>query len=132
MKCDKHPKWKLPKGLRDGHCAPGSKYDGGKLRWGLLPVAPLQAIVRVLMFGAKKYADDNWKLVPNGQERYYEAMYRHATEWYAWKKGEQLFFDGKDWVTPTENDKESGLNHLAHAGACLVFLIWFVLNKKEK
>ena len=95
----------------------GKKWDDGKARWALLPRSPAEAIIRALMYGAAKYEPDNWKKVvlepttadaPSGRERYYDAAMRHLTKW----------GDGE------ENDPESGLNHLAHAGACLVFLLW--------
>lgn len=86
--------------------AQGVKHDAGKEQWGLLPLLAVQDIVRVLTFGAKKYAPDNWRKVPQAQERYYDALLRHLV---AWRLGEQ-------------NDPESGLPHLAHAGCCLLFL----------
>lgn len=94
----------------------GVKYDGGKLRWALLPLAPVQEIIKVLMFGAKKYSDDNWMRVPDAQRRYYEAALRHIT---AWWDGEAL-------------DPESGLHHLAHAGCCILFALWFELKGVKK
>ena len=92
----------------------GKKYDAGKLRWSLLPIKPVEEIVKVLMFGANKYGDNNWQGLEGGKERYYDAMLRHIA---AWKEGEQ-------------NDSESGLLHLAHAGCCLLFLLWFEVSKK--
>lgn len=58
----------------------GLKDDGGKPRWSLLMrgcANALQAVVRVLTFGAQKYADDSWQGVQNGQQRYRDALYRH-------------------------------------------------------
>ncbi len=92
-------------------CKPGTKYDGGKLRWGLIPLNSLSEIVKVLTFGAQKYAPDNWQKVENARERYYDALQRHVV---AWKMGELT-------------DPESGLPHLAHAGCCLLFMLWFDL-----
>ena len=86
--------------------ASGLKNDSDKPRWDLLPIAPIEAIVAVLTFGARKYSPDNWRRVDNGVERYYAAALRHIV---SWRKGERL-------------DQESGLPHLAHAGCCLVFL----------
>ena len=37
----------------------GIKYDGGKLRWWLMPFSAVGQIVRVLMFGADKYGVNN-------------------------------------------------------------------------
>lgn len=90
----------------------GVKYDQTKTRPSLLPSGPLLAIAEVLTFGAKKYADDNWQKVPGAEGprgRYADALFRHL---FAWLGGEEL-------------DPESGLSHLAHAGCCILFLIWF-------
>jgi len=93
----------------------GVKYDEGKLQWDLVPLRELEEVIRVLMCGADKYPEpDNWKRVPEAEKRYYNAAMRHLT---AWKRGEK-------------SDPETGLNHLAHATCCLLFLVWFD-NKKE-
>ena len=84
----------------------GRKFDGGKLEYGLLPPKALEETVKVLTFGAQKYARDNWKHVDDAKRRYFDAMQRHL---WAWKEGEQ-------------NDPETGKNHLAHAMCCLMFL----------
>lgn len=86
----------------------GVKYDSEKPRWSLLPWEQVKQIVNVLTFGAKKYADDNWQKVPQSRDRYFSALMRHIT---SWKSGERI-------------DSESGLSHLAHAGCCLLFLMW--------
>jgi hypothetical protein len=85
----------------------GRKDDAGKLRYELLPMAPVDEIVRVLTFGARKYDDDNWRQVPDGENRYYAAAMRHLS---AWRQGENI-------------DQETGRSHLAHAACCLVFLM---------
>ncbi len=87
--------------------AVGVKYDSGKPMPRLLPPSALLAIARVLTFGAKKYSPDNWKHVKGAKERYLDAMMRHIL---AYNSGEI-------------NDPESGENHLAHAGCCLMFLL---------
>lgn len=85
------------------------KFDTGKPRWSLLPWKQVERIVDVMTFGAKKYDDDNWKEVEEPKERYFSALMRHLS---AWKQGQLV-------------DRESGLRHLAHAGCCLLFLMWF-------
>ncbi len=85
----------------------GTKNDSGKDRWDLLPVRGTRLIVKVLTFGAAKYAPENWRKVPNARERYYAAAMRHLT---AWWEGER-------------DDPETGLPHLAHAGCCIIFLL---------
>lgn len=87
----------------------GVKYDGGKLRYSLLPKGTLDEVVKVLEFGANKYAADNWQKVPEARTRYYDAMNRHVQ---AWWNGETT-------------DPETGCNHLAHAVCCSMFLMWF-------
>lgn len=84
----------------------GVKFDLGKLEYGLLPPLALEETVKVLTFGAQKYARDNWQLVPDSKRRYFDALQRHV---WAWKRGESL-------------DPESGIHHLAHAMCCLMFL----------
>lgn len=88
----------------------GAKHDGGKDPWHLLPWGPVRDIVRVLAYGAKKYAPNNWQEVPQARERYFAAAQRHLLAW--WDDGERT-------------DAESGLPHLAHAACCLLFLAWF-------
>lgn len=93
----------------------GIKYDKEKPRWSLLPWGPVSEIVKVMTFGAKKYSDNAWQNLPNYRDRYFSAMMRHITAWWG---GEKF-------------DKESGLNHLAHAGCCLLFLLWEDHNEHE-
>lgn len=93
----------------------GLKYDTDKLDWDLLPIESIEEIIKVLMFGAKKYARDNWKNVEPYDIRYYNATLRHLT---AWKKGEQT-------------DSETNINHLAHAGTCILFMLWKELSQNK-
>lgn len=92
----------------------GKKYDKGKSQWHLLPLRVLDEVVHVLMYGAKRYGADNWKLV-QPKERYFDACIRHLSKYQA---GER-------------NDVETGRSHLAHAACCLLFLIWNEQNRKE-
>ena len=91
----------------------GAKHDEGKLRYSLLPKGTITEVLKVLEFGAKKYAPDNWMKVDNAQTRYYDAALRHIT---AWHEGEKF-------------DQETGVSHIAHALCCLHFLMWFELEK---
>lgn len=90
----------------------GRKFDKGKLRFSLLPWKAVQEIIKVLEFGAVKYDVDNWQQVAEPKQRYWDASMRHLV---AYKQGEQL-------------DPESGLHHLAHAGCCVLFLLWFEVS----
>ena len=87
----------------------GVKFDIDKPQWTLVPFEALNEVVEVLTIGAKKYAPDNWKIVPKAEERYIDATFRHLV---AWSGGEK-------------KDLETGKSHLAHAICCLLFLLWF-------
>jgi NTP pyrophosphatase (non-canonical NTP hydrolase) len=94
----------------------GSKFDADKLQYHLVPTIPFEEVVKVLTFGAIKYDEDNWKLVQNGNSRYYSAAMRHLE---AWRKGE-------GW------DPETGVSHLAHAVCCLLFIRGIELEECSK
>ena len=87
----------------------GIKNDNDKARYDLIPADALEDLAKVLTFGAKKYSAENWRIVGDGDSRYFAAAQRHM---WAWKRGE-------------ENDPESGLPHLAHAMCCMAFLLEF-------
>lgn len=93
----------------------GLKYDDGKDMWDLLPVDSLREIVKVLTHGSRKYSPRNWEL---GLEynRPYGAALRHLTS----------FWEGEDL------DDETGLEHLAHAACCILFLLSFQLREMKK
>jgi len=86
----------------------GLKYDSNKPRWSLLPMFSIRQIIKVLEYGATKYAPDNWKKVANWRQRYYDAAMRHIDAWWG---GERF-------------DSETGCHHLAHACCCLIFILW--------
>jgi hypothetical protein len=92
----------------------GIKLDQEKLRYDLVPAYPLEQIVKVLTFGAKKYTDRNWELGMNWT-RVFAALMRHS---WAWFKGEDV-------------DKETGISHIAHAACCCMFLLEYTRTKKE-
>jgi hypothetical protein len=91
----------------------GLKYDQDKIRYDLYPLAAYEGCTKVLTFGAKKYAPNGWKSVPDAENRYYAALIRHlnAQKDYLDSGGVGLALDD-----------ESGLPHLDHAQCCLVFL----------
>tara|TARA_R110000868_G_scaffold11893_1_gene57894 strand:+ start:520 stop:831 length:312 start_codon:yes stop_codon:yes gene_type:complete len=93
--------------------AVGTKLDTGKVRWSLLPAGTISMVLAVLEFGAAKYEVDNWQHVTNARTRYYDAAMRHINAW-----------------LDEPNDPESGLHHLAHACCCLLYLMWFDMEKK--
>ena len=85
----------------------GRKFDKDKPDYTLLPWDAVEDVVRVLDFGAKKYARDNWKHVDDAHNRYLAAAFRHLS---AYAQGEQT-------------DAETGLNHMAHAACCVLFML---------
>lgn len=91
---------------------PAWKLDAGKPRIELIAPEFITALSEVLTFGAQKYGERNWE---KGMTwgRCFGAMMRHA---WAWWRGE-------------DRDPESGLPHLAHAAACLMFLLAFEQRK---
>lgn len=92
----------------------GLKFDEGKAPMSLLSTEALHQIAMVLEFGRKKYAAHNWRKGFDWSRPLSAAM-RHIT----------AFNDGED------KDPESGLSHLAHASACLMFLLEFEKTHKE-
>ena len=85
------------------------KNDEGKLRYDLLDPEFEEQVVKALTVGAKEYGDNSWQHLEDPVNRYYSALRRHLA---AWRKGEKV-------------DKDSGLNHLAHVAANVMFLLHF-------
>jgi hypothetical protein len=101
--------------LSQGTGSGGKKDDGGKLRWSLLIQSYLTGIVRILEYGAKKYASHSWQVVPEGETRYYEALKRHLD---AMQQD-----DGS--IDLNSVDEESGMPHLWHLQTNAYFLEYF-------
>ena len=89
----------------------GRKDDKGKDPWHLAPWDAFRAIIKVLRFGAEKYAARNWEK-GMAWSRPYGALIRHLTSWW---EGEAA-------------DPETGYSHLWHAGCCVVFLIAYEIR----
>lgn len=88
---------------------PGAiKYDQDKVPLHLLSTYALNETAKVMQFGAKKYAEHNWRKGFTWSRPLSAAM-RHIT----------AFNNGED------KDPESGLSHLAHAACCIMFLLEF-------
>jgi len=85
----------------------GRKFDQDKPHMALLPPYALEAVARVLTYGAQKYERDNWKYVPDGDYRYKNAAFRHFNEIL---KGNLV-------------DEETGEHHFAHAICCMMFVL---------
>jgi len=87
----------------------GIKNDSEKPRMDLLDNYFLLGLSRVLTFGAAKYSAQNWRkgIVVS---RLIAAAYRHLG----------AFNSGED------NDPESGIEHLFHAGCSIMFAAWTI------
>ena len=61
---------------------PGAKLDAGTPLAGILLdfSTALQAVIDVGTFGADKYSRIGWRAVPNGEQRYTDAMLRHLLQ----------------------------------------------------
>jgi len=91
------------------------KHDSDKPKFDLLPWEALESVAHVMTYGAAKYGAHNWRA---GLEwgRLFGACLRHMS---AYWRGE-------------DNDKESGLPHLAHAAACVLMLLSSVITGRGK
>lgn len=97
---------------------PGVKDDKGKPIAGVLLdfSRALQVVVDVGTYGAKKYTRTSWATVPEGSQRYLDAMMRHL-----------LAID----VDPDGLDKETGLPHLAHVTWNALAVLELQARRKE-
>jgi hypothetical protein len=74
------------------------RFNENKLRWDYVHFKSLEPMVRVLEYGAKKYAPMNWMKDPKDSKEHLTSMMRHLT----------ALMDGEF------NDPESGLPHIGH------------------
>jgi hypothetical protein len=104
----------LAKGVYPPAAPAGTKHDSGKDPWDLAPWDSFREVVRVLAFGATKYAPRNWEkgIVFS---RLYAATIRHLT---AWWNGEDV-------------DPETKTSHLANAMCDVGFLLAFVIRGRK-
>jgi hypothetical protein len=93
-----------------------TKHDGGKPDWSILPFEALEETVRVLEFGAKKYARNNWR--ENGGFKYNRVLTACLRHIFAFMRGE-------------DKDPETGLSHLSHAMCNLIFLSYYLKNPES-
>lgn len=84
-----------------------------KVRFDLLPVAPLVEVAQVFTFGAFHYGDRNWE-EGFSWSRCIGSTWRHFLKW---SVGEDI-------------DDESGLSHLAHVVANILFLMEYAKRGK--
>ena len=97
---------------------PGAKDDKAKPMAGVLLdfSRALQTVVDVGTYGAKKYKRQGWCVVPEGSQRYTDALVRHL-----------LAMD----VDPDGLDKETGLPHLAHVAWNALAVLELQARRKE-
>ena len=102
----------------DGLHVPGAKDDKAKPMAGVLLdfSRALQTVVDVGTYGAKKYTRQGWCAVPEGSQRYTDALVRHL-----------LAMD----VDPDGLDKETGLPHLAHIAWNALAVLELQARRKE-
>lgn len=97
---------------------PGAKVDAGKPRPSLIiegMARAIMAVSKVATFGAAKYTPGGWVLVPNGEERYADAGYRHVLKR---AMGEEV-------------DPDSEELHLAHEAWNALAKLDLYLRRKE-
>lgn len=82
--------------------APGAKLDAGKVQPRLIYMdmsRALYEVSKVATYGAKKYTPQGWITVPDGVNRYTDALFRHLN-----REGVGEIFD-----------RDTQLSHAAHA-----------------
>jgi hypothetical protein len=92
----------------------GVKHDAEKTRLDLLSATWVEGVGRVLGYGAKKYAADNWRSGISSR-RLLGAALRHT---FAYLRGES-------------QDPETGLSHLLHASCSLMFAFELSLSRPD-
>jgi hypothetical protein len=92
----------------------GRKDDQDKPMMDLLDADAMEGLAKVLTFGAKKYARNNWR-GGISYSRVTAALLRHM---FAILKGEYT-------------DQESGLPHIDHVGCCWMFLSYYMKHRPD-
>jgi hypothetical protein len=92
----------------------GLRFNEGKAKWSLVPQSSLTPMVKVLEYGAKKYAPYNWTKGLSVTE-ICESLKRHL----------DAYMEGED------TDPESGESHIGHIQCNAMFLSWMIQNKPE-
>lgn len=93
----------------------GLRYNNGKLQWGLVDFTALEDMVKVLEFGANKYAPHNWKKGMS-HTQITESLMRHLF----------AYLDGEDI------DQESGISHAGHILCNAMFLAYNIKHHPDK
>jgi hypothetical protein len=96
------------------------KHDNGKLRFDLLDPTFEEGLVYTLTNGSIKYGDNSWKTIE--PKRYIAALRRHLSGYL-----KAIFLNDKK----LHFDNDTGLLHLDHLIACVMFLRYFILQDKS-
>jgi hypothetical protein len=83
------------------------KSNDGKPLWSLLPMPATEEVVNVFTYGSIKYGPNNWREEVDPHTKDLSAALRHICKY---QSGEKY-------------DKETNINHLAHAAADLLIVI---------
>jgi hypothetical protein len=86
------------------------RFDEGKTNWSLMPFEAVEEVNKVLEFGANKYSE--WNFTSNGGMKHSRILNSCLRHIFAYMRGQ-------------DNDPESGLSHLAHAGCNIMFLLYY-------
>lgn len=90
------------------------RFNEGKPKWSLVHFQSMVPMIRVLEFGARKYAPFNWQK-PMDLMEILESMQRHLA----------ALFDGEVY------DKESGISHMGHIQANSMFYNYHKAKENE-
>ena len=90
------------------------RYNTGKPQWSLVHMQSLVPMIRVLEYGALKYAPFNWQK-PAERDTLINSMQRHMA----------ALIDGN------ELDDESGLTHIGHIMANAMFYSYHFVEKEK-
>lgn len=90
------------------------RFNQGKPKWSLVDFKSMEPMIRVLEFGAQKYAPENWKKGLDTTE-ILESMMRHLA----------ALMDGE------ETDPESGVSHMGHIQCNAMFYNYFKRQEDE-
>lgn len=89
------------------------RYNEGKAKWSLVHYNSMLPMIKVLEFGALKYAPRNW-MKPMDLTEILESMQRHLAS----------LMDGE------EIDKESGISHMGHIQCNAMFYNYHKTKEK--
>ena len=115
-KDDEKPSTCVPSEFAKNELKLATKFDEGKRDWSLLPLDSMEEIVKVLEFGANKYAAHNCS--SNGGFKYTRVINATLRHIFAFMRGQ-------------DNDPETGISHLAHAGCNILFILHFIKHKDK-